>query len=143
MQGLRNQRKFLSVKAKDGPGRALKNVLTAKNGRFWGPFGRKTGGPLQKKDTFFRVFSIFGDFVPRKRLKLRMFHRFDPSKKNRAQKPTVGFWVIEGYGKCWSVQGASAFAQTRRMAGQGGACSLKYCCGQWDRGTHILPVKGH
>jgi hypothetical protein len=93
MQGLKNQRKFLSVKAKYGPGRALKNVLTAKNGRFWGPFGRKTGGPLQKKDTFFRVFSIFGDFVPRKRLKLRMFHRFDPSKKNRAQKPTVGFWV--------------------------------------------------
>jgi hypothetical protein len=69
-----------------------------KNGLFLGPFGRKTGGPLQKKDTFFRVFPIFRDFSPRKRLKLRMFRRFDPTQKNRAEKPTIGFWVFAGYG---------------------------------------------
>jgi hypothetical protein len=83
-RGLKNQRKFFLVKAKDGTGPAPKNVLTAKRGLFWGDLAEKRGGPLQKNDTFFRVFSIFRDFVPRKRLNLRIFRRFDPSKKNRA-----------------------------------------------------------
>jgi hypothetical protein len=75
-----------------------KKRTDSKKGPFLGRFGRKPGGPLQKNYTFFRVFSIFGDFVPRKRLKLRMFHQFDLSKKNRAGKPTVGFLVFEGSG---------------------------------------------
>jgi hypothetical protein len=41
---------------------------------------------------------MFWDFVPRKSLKLRMFRRFDPSQKNRAKKPMVGFWVFAGSG---------------------------------------------
>jgi hypothetical protein len=82
-RGLGHQRKFLSIKAKDGPGRALKNVLTAKTGVFGGRLAEKRRG-RSKKMTFLRVFPVFWDFSPRKRLKPGRFRRFDPSKQNRA-----------------------------------------------------------
>jgi hypothetical protein len=39
-----NQRKFLSIKAKGGRGRALKNVLTEKRSLFLGNLAENRGG---------------------------------------------------------------------------------------------------
>ena len=58
-RGLGNQRKFLSIKAKDGRGRALKNVLTAKKGVFGGRLAEKRGGAAPKKRHFFSCFFDF------------------------------------------------------------------------------------
>jgi hypothetical protein len=66
-RGLRNRRKFLSIKAKSSRGRALKNVLTAKKGLFWGDLAEKQGGRARKR-TFFLVFFLFvGVFSPASR----------------------------------------------------------------------------
>jgi hypothetical protein len=54
--------KFLAIKAQDGLGHPLKNVLTAKKGPFFGRFGRKTGGPRLKKIILFCVFAGFWGF---------------------------------------------------------------------------------
>jgi hypothetical protein len=48
-RGLKNQRKFFLVKAKDGTGPAPKNVLTAKIGSFGGRLAEKRGGAAPKK----------------------------------------------------------------------------------------------
>ena len=64
MQGLKNQRKFLSVKAKYGPGRALKNVLTAKMGVFGDYLAEKPGGRSKKKTLFFVFFLFLGILCP-------------------------------------------------------------------------------
>jgi hypothetical protein len=40
----RNLCKFLAIKAQDGLGHQLKNVLTAKKGLFWGVLEEKWGG---------------------------------------------------------------------------------------------------
>jgi hypothetical protein len=64
MQGLGNQRKFLSVKAKDGPGRAQKNVLTAKMGVFGDYLAEKPGGRSKKKTLFFVFFRFLGILCP-------------------------------------------------------------------------------
>jgi len=63
-RGLGNQRKFLSIKAKDRPGRAPKNVLTAKMGVFVGRLAEKRGGRSKKKTLFFVFFRFFGIFRP-------------------------------------------------------------------------------
>jgi hypothetical protein len=47
-----NQRKFLSIKAKGGLGRALENVLTAKRSLFWGRLAEKRGAALLKYHFF-------------------------------------------------------------------------------------------
>jgi hypothetical protein len=52
------------------------------------------GGPRIEKGIFFCVFSVLGNFVPHKTLRLSIFHRFDLTRKNRAEKPMVGFWVF-------------------------------------------------
>jgi hypothetical protein len=64
MQGLRNQRKFFFVKDQDGPGRALKNVLTAKTGSFGGLMAEKRGGRSKKKTLYFVFFLCFGILCP-------------------------------------------------------------------------------
>jgi hypothetical protein len=53
-----NQRKFLSIKVKDGIGRALKNVLTEKIALFWRLLAEKRGGRALKMTLFF-VFFLF------------------------------------------------------------------------------------
>jgi hypothetical protein len=63
-QGLGKQRKFLCIKAKNGRGRALKNVLTGKNGLFWGDLAEKQRGPLEKKTLFFVFLRLFGILSP-------------------------------------------------------------------------------
>jgi hypothetical protein len=63
-RGLRNQRKFLSIKAKASRGRALKNVLTEKRA-FFGAIWQKNGGAAPKKRHFFSCFFDFlGFFAP-------------------------------------------------------------------------------
>ena len=54
-------------------------------------FGSKSGVPAEIFDTFFRVFSRFWDLFRRKELSFNHKRRSNPSKKNRAEKPTVGF----------------------------------------------------
>jgi hypothetical protein len=54
-------------------------------------FGRKTGYSGKIFNTFFRVFSLFWDSFHRKPLPFKHERPSDPSKKNRAEKPTVGF----------------------------------------------------
>jgi hypothetical protein len=61
-----------------------KKRTDSKKGPFLGRFGRKTGGPRKKNDTFFRVFSVFRDFLPCKPLRARSLQGLDPSPKNRA-----------------------------------------------------------
>jgi hypothetical protein len=54
-------------------------------------FGSKSGVLAGIFNTFFRVFSCFWDFLHRKPLRLKGNRRSNSSKKNRAEKPTVGF----------------------------------------------------
>jgi hypothetical protein len=56
-----------------------------------GLFGSKRGDSMEIFNTFFRVFSLFWDFFHRKPLPFKHKRRSNPSKKNRAEKPTVGF----------------------------------------------------
>jgi hypothetical protein len=63
-RGLGNQRKFLSIKAKDGHDRALKNVLTEKTGFFWGRLAEKRGVRSKKKTLFFVFFLFLGILRP-------------------------------------------------------------------------------
>jgi hypothetical protein len=56
------RRKFLSIKAKSSRGRALKNVLTAKKGLFWGDLAEKQGA-AQGKEHFFLCFSCLLGFL--------------------------------------------------------------------------------
>jgi hypothetical protein len=62
-----NQRKFLSIKAKDRIGRALKNVLTEKVSRFWGRLAEKRGVRAYKKPLFFVFFLFLVIFSPGRR----------------------------------------------------------------------------
>jgi hypothetical protein len=62
-----NQRKFLSIKAKDRLGRALKNVLTEKMGHFWGLMAEKRGGRRFKTPFFFVFFRVLGICSPGRR----------------------------------------------------------------------------
>jgi hypothetical protein len=65
--------------------------LTAKNDPETTLFGRKTGGPRQQNDTCFRAFSLLRGFFFRKPLPDRNLRGAEPSQKNHAKKPTVGF----------------------------------------------------
>jgi hypothetical protein len=56
----KNQCKLLSISNKDGHGRALTNVLTAKKGCFLGVLAEKRG-VLEKKTPFF--FALFHHLV--------------------------------------------------------------------------------
>jgi hypothetical protein len=60
------------------------NSLTPKNGPKTGLFGRKTRGAREKKNIFFRVFSVFRVFLPCKALMANNLQGSGPSPKNRA-----------------------------------------------------------
>jgi len=60
---------------------------------FLGLFCRKTGIRAKENETFFRAFPIFWGFLRRKSLFMSHKRRSGPSKKNRAENPTVGFLV--------------------------------------------------
>jgi hypothetical protein len=62
-------------------------------------FGGKTGVLRKLFCTFFRVFSLFLDFLRCKPLSRNDKRRPRPSKKNRAEKPTVGFLLFAGHAK--------------------------------------------
>jgi hypothetical protein len=55
-----NQRKFLSIKVKDGLSRALKNVLTEKRSLFSGHLAEKRGVCALKKPFFLVFFRFWG-----------------------------------------------------------------------------------
>jgi hypothetical protein len=63
-------------------------------------FGSKTGIPGEIFYTCFRVFSRFWDFFHRKHLRLNGNRRSNPSQKNRAEQPTVGFRQCIGMHRC-------------------------------------------
>jgi hypothetical protein len=65
--------------------------MTAKNVRFQGLLAGKTGFAAGEKTLFFAIFHVFVVFGVCKWLTVRIFQRKNLSKKNRAQKPTVGF----------------------------------------------------
>jgi hypothetical protein len=81
------------------PEPSSKKRTDRKKGPLFGRFGRKTGGPRLKKTFYFGFFLFFGELVPCKPLIFRNFHILDPSKKNRAKKPTVGFCLLEDMAK--------------------------------------------
>jgi len=83
-RGLRNQRKFLSIRALFRKGRALKNVLTAKKGLFWGVLAEKRGVRQKKNDVCSRVFALLRGLLSRKPLRARTLRGADPLQKNRA-----------------------------------------------------------
>jgi hypothetical protein len=93
-----NQRKFLSIKAKEGHGLALKNVLTVKVSHFWGPFGRKTGGGRALKKTIFFCFFVFWGFLAPEDVEAQDFSRICPLTKKSCLKTYgrflgfCGFW---------------------------------------------------
>jgi hypothetical protein len=64
--GLRNQCKFLLIKAKGGPGRAHKKYGQQKIGTFGGRLAEKRGGRSKKKTFFFVFFRFFGILCPAK-----------------------------------------------------------------------------
>jgi hypothetical protein len=101
-RGFRNQRKFLSIKAKDGHGRALKNVLTEKTGVFGGRLAEERGGRSKKRHFFSCFFDFLGLCDPQA-VGAEDFPAMRPLKKNRAKKPTVGFWVFAGSGNIGRV----------------------------------------
>jgi hypothetical protein len=80
----------------------MRNSLTAKNGPKTGLFGRKTRSAREKKDIVFRVFFVFRDFATCKALLANNLQGSGPSPKNRAQKPTIGFWVFAGFGNVFA-----------------------------------------
>jgi hypothetical protein len=83
--------KFLAIKDQDGLGRPLKNVLTAKKGCFSGVLEEKQGVRARKIAFYFAFFHFFMLSCICKFLSDRTLRQAKPSKKNRAQKPTVGF----------------------------------------------------
>jgi hypothetical protein len=89
--GLGNQRKFLFIKAKNRPGRALQNVLTVKTGSFGGHLAEKQGGRSKKK-TFFSCFFGFWGFCAPQEVEAEDIPPIRPLPKKSCLK-TVGFWV--------------------------------------------------
>jgi hypothetical protein len=80
--GFRNQCKFLSIKAKGGRGRAFKNVLTAKRGRFLGVLAEKRGVPEKKNTIFFSLFHFFVVFCFASHCPAGFSSGRNPSKKS-------------------------------------------------------------
>ena len=91
-----NRCKLLSIKAKVLPGCALKNVLTAKMGRFLGVLAAKQGVEAVQKAFYFSLFQVLVVFCVCKLLSVRILRKILASQKNRAEKPTMGFWFLAG-----------------------------------------------
>jgi hypothetical protein len=77
-----------------------------KIGPFLGRFGRKRAICAQQNDILFYIFPVFRDFLSRKPLPVRIFHRCRPLQKNHTKKPTVGFWCFGPSGKisCMNIE---------------------------------------
>jgi hypothetical protein len=71
MRGFKEQSKFLSIKAQDGYGRALKNVLTEKRRPFFGDLAEKHGFRVKKMTACGRVFALLRGSLSRKRMILK------------------------------------------------------------------------
>jgi hypothetical protein len=61
-------------------------------------FGRTTRVREKENDTFLRVFSPFHVFFFCNLLPPKKFHGAEGPEKNRAKKPTVGFWSFCRFG---------------------------------------------
>jgi hypothetical protein len=94
----RDRCKFLSIKAKAGIERASKNVLTEKRGLFLGVLAGKQGFGAKKTSLYFALFHVLVVFCVGKSLTGRTFPKIEAFKKNRAEKPTIGFWFSAGSG---------------------------------------------
>ena len=90
-RSLRNLCKLYAIKAKVGLDRALKNVLTAKKGRFLGVLPGKKRFGAKEKAFYFALCHVLVVFSICKLLSVNLFPKNSASKINRAQKPTVGF----------------------------------------------------
>jgi hypothetical protein len=97
MYGFGNGCKFLSIKVERRHGGALINVLTAKMGRFLAVLAEKRGVRAKKMSFYFGLFRFLGSFLCGKPLMASNLQNPEPSRKNRAQKPTVGFLFLAGY----------------------------------------------
>ena len=84
--------------AKIGPGRSRKNVLTAKKGHFLGVLAGKRGVDAKKKTFSFALFHVLVVLFICLSLSNSVLQILKGSKKNRAEKPTVGFWFWAGFG---------------------------------------------
>jgi hypothetical protein len=96
--GLRILCKLHAIKAKAGLGCALKNVLTAKKGLFLGVLPVKQEVRANKKAFYFELCHGLVVFFVCKSLSVRIFQKIQPCKKNRAEKPIVGFLFLAGSG---------------------------------------------
>jgi hypothetical protein len=92
---LKNGCKCLSIKGKAGLYRVLKNVLTAKKSLSLGVLAGKQRVGVEQKALYFALFHVLAAFCVCKSLFLRIFRKMVASKKNRAEKPTVGFCFLE------------------------------------------------
>jgi hypothetical protein len=50
------------------------------------------------KTDYFAFFQVLAVFCVCKSLSVRIIREIQASQKNRAKKPTVGFWFLEGSG---------------------------------------------
>jgi len=75
-----------------------KNVLTAKMSLFWVVLAGKQGIWPGKKALYFALFHVLVVFCVYKLLAGNIFRRMRASKKNRAEKPTVGFLFLGSSG---------------------------------------------
>jgi hypothetical protein len=71
-----------------------KNVLTAKMSLFRVVLAGKQGLNAGKKTLYFALFHVLVVFCVYKLLAGKIFRRMWGSKKNRAEKPTVGFCFL-------------------------------------------------
>jgi len=91
-----NQCKFLSIKAKAGLARALKNVLTAKKGLFWGVLTGKQGVGARKRAFYFALFHVLVVFLIASRCITASYIGFDATKK-LSLKHYGRFFVFGGF----------------------------------------------
>jgi hypothetical protein len=75
-------------------GHPMKNVLTAKKARFLLLLAGKRGWASLKKAFYFALFHVLVVFQAWRLLPVRVFRYMGASPKNRAEKPTVGFWMF-------------------------------------------------
>jgi len=75
----------------NGPLTPRKNVLTAKKGLFLEVSAGKQEFGAEKKTLYFALFHVLALACVSKLLSVRNLQRICGSKKNRAEKPTIGF----------------------------------------------------
>jgi hypothetical protein len=63
-----------------------------------GVLAAKQGVCADKKAFYFALIHVLVVFCVCKLLSVRIFPKIRAAKKNRAEKPTVGFWVLAGSG---------------------------------------------